>query len=155
MLQPSFSLTIPIEFLDPDSSVQWKLIVLRCDLFLNKTIYNYRLKIFTISIHYKNSIFHFKKDPSTLRLNWDEPPETVLVMKKQFDNSIVPHFKQLLHFLVAEKKLTVFVEESVVQVRMKPPESSAVRAWLCENVEEVVSWSPAEMVQTIFEWLCT
>ena len=37
-------------------------------------------------------------------------------MKKQFDNSIVPHFKQLLHFLVAEKKLTVFVEESVVEV---------------------------------------
>ena len=57
------------------------------------------------------------QDPSTLRLNWDEPPETVLVMKKQFDNSIVPHFKHLLHFLVAEKKLTVFVEESVVEVR--------------------------------------
>ena len=56
------------------------------------------------------------QDPSTLRLHWDSKPETVLVMKKQFDNSIVPHFKQLIHFLVAEKKLTVFVEESVVEV---------------------------------------
>lgn len=55
------------------------------------------------------------QDPSTLRLHWDSKPETVLVMKKQFDNSIVPHFKQLIHFLVAEKKLTVFVEESVVE----------------------------------------
>ena len=65
--------------------------------------------------YFSNSSFF--QDPSTLRLNWDEPPEAVLVMKKQFDNSIVPHFKQLLHFLVAEKKLTVFVEESVVEVR--------------------------------------
>jgi len=68
------------------------------------------------------------QDPSTLRLNWDEPPETVLVMKKQFDNSIVPHFKQLLHFLVAEKKLTVFVEESVVQENLgQDPSFEAIK----------------------------
>jgi len=68
------------------------------------------------------------QDPSTLRLNWDEPPETVLVMKKQFDNSIVPHFKHLLHFLVAEKKLTVFVEESVVEENLgQDPSFEAIK----------------------------
>ena len=61
--------------------------------------------------------YSLSQDPSTLRLRWDSAPETVLVIKKQFDNSIVPHFKQLLHFLVAERKLTVFVEESVVEVQ--------------------------------------
>jgi len=81
------------------------------------------------------------QDPSTLRLNWDEPPETVLVMKKQFDNSIVPHFKQLLHFLVAEKQLTVFVEESVVEENLgQDPSFGAIK-------EQINIFSPEHAVK--------
>lgn len=72
------------------------------------------------------------QDPSTLRLRWDSAPETVLVIKKQFDNSIVPHFKQLLHFLVAERKLTVFVEESVVEENLgHDPSFEAIKDQIC------------------------
>ncbi|XP_026321705.1 NAD kinase-like isoform X2 [Hyposmocoma kahamanoa] len=54
------------------------------------------------------------QDPASQRLTWYKPPLTVLVIKKVHDATILAPFVQLVHWLVHEKSMVVFVEAAVL-----------------------------------------
>ncbi|KAK3104652.1 hypothetical protein FSP39_007137 [Pinctada imbricata] len=54
-------------------------------------------------------------DPGSQKLLWNKPPLTVLVVKKISDEEALSAFKQLVCWLIEEKKMVVFVEVSVLQ----------------------------------------
>ncbi|XP_059353238.1 NAD kinase-like isoform X1 [Daphnia carinata] len=54
------------------------------------------------------------QDPASQRLTWYKPPLTVLVIKKVRDATVLPPFVQLVKWLIAEKRMVVFVEHSVL-----------------------------------------
>lgn len=53
-------------------------------------------------------------DPSSQKLNWVKTPLSVLVIKKPHDISVTFSFRDLVVWLLEEKSLLVFVEETVV-----------------------------------------
>ncbi|XP_024086445.1 NAD kinase-like isoform X1 [Cimex lectularius] len=55
------------------------------------------------------------QDPASQRLTWYKPPLTVLVIKKVRDVSVLQPFVQLVHWLIQEKCMVVFVEQSVME----------------------------------------
>ncbi|KAI5637553.1 ATP-NAD kinase domain-containing protein [Phthorimaea operculella] len=55
------------------------------------------------------------QDPASQRLTWYKPPLTVLVIKKVHDATIIAPFVQLVHWLVHEKSMVVFVEAAVLE----------------------------------------
>ncbi|XP_018327970.1 NAD kinase isoform X3 [Agrilus planipennis] len=55
------------------------------------------------------------QDPASQRLTWYKPPLTVLVIKKVRDVSVLSPFVQLVHWLIEEKRMVVFVEASVME----------------------------------------
>lgn len=55
------------------------------------------------------------QDPASQRLTWYKPPLTVLVIKKVRDVAVLPPFVQLVHWLIQEKNMVVFVEASVME----------------------------------------
>ncbi|KAG5894281.1 hypothetical protein JTB14_007426 [Gonioctena quinquepunctata] len=55
------------------------------------------------------------QDPASQRLTWYKPPLTVLVIKKVRDASVYLPFVQLVHWLIQEKRMVVFVESSVME----------------------------------------
>ncbi|XP_073977552.1 NAD kinase-like isoform X2 [Rhodnius prolixus] len=55
------------------------------------------------------------QDPASQRLTWYKPPLTVLVIKKVRDVSVLQPFVQLVHWLIQEKQMVVFVEQSVME----------------------------------------
>ncbi|XP_054265568.1 NAD kinase-like isoform X5 [Macrosteles quadrilineatus] len=54
------------------------------------------------------------QDPASQRLTWYKPPLTVLVIKKVRDVSVLSPFVQLVRWLIEEKRMVVFVEQSVM-----------------------------------------
>ncbi|XP_071438698.1 NAD kinase-like isoform X3 [Hetaerina americana] len=54
------------------------------------------------------------QDPASQRLTWYKPPLTVLVIKKVRDASVLQPFVQLVKWLIEEKRMVVFVEQSVM-----------------------------------------
>ncbi|XP_062531167.1 NAD kinase isoform X12 [Bombyx mori] len=54
------------------------------------------------------------QDPASQRLTWYKPPLTVLVIKKVHDAQILAPFVQLVHWLVHDKSMVVFVEAAVL-----------------------------------------
>ncbi|XP_059141747.1 LOW QUALITY PROTEIN: NAD kinase-like, partial [Physella acuta] len=54
-------------------------------------------------------------DPSNQKLCWTKPPLSVLIIRKHFDESVMIPFKQLVTWLVKEKNMVVFVEQSVME----------------------------------------
>ncbi|KAG8237085.1 hypothetical protein J437_LFUL005193 [Ladona fulva] len=54
------------------------------------------------------------QDPASQRLTWYKPPLTVLVIKKVRDASVLDPFVQLVKWLIEEKRMVVFVEQSVM-----------------------------------------
>ncbi|XP_059485812.1 NAD kinase-like isoform X3 [Neocloeon triangulifer] len=64
------------------------------------------------------------QDPASQRLTWYKPPLTVLVIKKVRDASVLPPFVQLVHWLIKEKNMVVFVENSVMDDSMLQANSS-------------------------------
>ncbi|XP_018908385.2 NAD kinase isoform X4 [Bemisia tabaci] len=54
------------------------------------------------------------QDPASQRLTWYKPPLSVLVIKKVRDVSVLQPFVQLVRWLMEEKRMVVFVEESVM-----------------------------------------
>ncbi|XP_023937212.1 NAD kinase isoform X1 [Bicyclus anynana] len=54
------------------------------------------------------------QDPASQRLTWYKPPLTVLVIKKVHDATILAPFVQLVHWLVHDKSMVVFVEAAVL-----------------------------------------
>ncbi|XP_076451456.1 NAD kinase-like isoform X2 [Babylonia areolata] len=54
-------------------------------------------------------------DPSSQKLNWLKTPLSVLVIKKPYDVTVTLAFRDLVIWLVQEKSLLVFAEESVVK----------------------------------------
>ncbi|CAB3253160.1 unnamed protein product [Arctia plantaginis] len=54
------------------------------------------------------------QDPASQRLTWYKPPLTVLVIKKVHDATILVPFVQLVHWLVHDKSMVVFVEAAVL-----------------------------------------
>ncbi|XP_045488836.1 NAD kinase isoform X1 [Pieris rapae] len=58
------------------------------------------------------------QDPASQRLTWYKPPLTVLVIKKIHDATIITPFVQLVHWLVHDKSMVVFVEASVLEDRI-------------------------------------
>ncbi|XP_066992374.2 NAD kinase isoform X2 [Anabrus simplex] len=54
------------------------------------------------------------QDPASQRLTWYKPPLTVLVIKKVRDVSVLQPFVQLVKWLIEEKHMVVFVEQSVM-----------------------------------------
>lgn len=54
------------------------------------------------------------QDPASQRLTWYKPPLTVLVIKKVRDVSVLQPFVELVKWLIAEKRMVVFVEASVM-----------------------------------------
>lgn len=55
------------------------------------------------------------QDPASQRLTWYKPPLTVLVIKKVHDADILVPFVQLIHWLVHDKSMVVFVESAVLE----------------------------------------
>ncbi|KAL1122203.1 hypothetical protein AAG570_003608, partial [Ranatra chinensis] len=55
------------------------------------------------------------QDPASQRLTWYKPPLTVLVIKKVRDVSVLQPFVQLVRWLIEEKRMVVFVEQSVME----------------------------------------
>ncbi|KOB77541.1 Poly(P)/ATP NAD kinase [Operophtera brumata] len=55
------------------------------------------------------------QDPASQRLTWYKPPLTVLVIKKVHDATILAPFVQLVHWLVHDKSMVVFVEAAVLE----------------------------------------
>lgn len=55
------------------------------------------------------------QDPASQRLTWYKPPLTVLVIKKVRDMSVLSPFVQLVHWLIEEKRMVVFVEAAVME----------------------------------------
>ncbi|CAB3367292.1 Hypothetical predicted protein [Cloeon dipterum] len=64
------------------------------------------------------------QDPASQRLTWYKPPLTVLVIKKVRDASVLSPFVQLVHWLIKEKNMVVFVEHSVMDDSMLQANSS-------------------------------
>ena len=58
------------------------------------------------------------QDPASQRLTWYKPPLTVLVIKKVRDAQVIQPFLQLIHWLILEKRMVVFVEASALQERL-------------------------------------
>lgn len=54
-------------------------------------------------------------DPGSQKLNWHKPPLTVLVVKKIYDESILTSFRDLVIWLIEERKMIVFVESNVLE----------------------------------------
>ncbi|PNF34069.1 NAD kinase [Cryptotermes secundus] len=54
------------------------------------------------------------QDPASQRLTWYKPPLTVLVIKKVRDVSVLQPFVQLVKWLIEEKHMVVFVEQTVM-----------------------------------------
>ncbi|XP_074031938.1 NAD kinase isoform X2 [Leptinotarsa decemlineata] len=54
------------------------------------------------------------QDPASQRLTWYKPPLTVLVIKKVRDANVYLPFVQLVHWLIQEKRMVVFVESTVM-----------------------------------------
>ncbi|XP_064642606.1 NAD kinase-like isoform X2 [Lineus longissimus] len=54
-------------------------------------------------------------DPGIQRLTWSKPPVSVLVIKKVFDETVFEPFRCLLRWLLQEKQMVVYVEESVLK----------------------------------------
>ncbi|XP_069698330.1 NAD kinase-like isoform X12 [Periplaneta americana] len=54
------------------------------------------------------------QDPASQRLTWYKPPLTVLVIKKVRDVSVLQPFVQLVKWLIEEKNMVVFVEQTVM-----------------------------------------
>uniref|UniRef100_A0A0A9XZS4 NAD(+) kinase n=3 Tax=Lygus hesperus TaxID=30085 RepID=A0A0A9XZS4_LYGHE len=55
------------------------------------------------------------QDPASQRLTWYKAPMTVLVIKKIRDASVLQPFVQLVRWLIEEKRMVVFVEQSVME----------------------------------------
>ncbi|XP_060521810.1 NAD kinase-like isoform X2 [Cylas formicarius] len=55
------------------------------------------------------------QDPASQRLTWYKPPLTVLVIKKVRDASVYSPFVDLVHWLIEEKRMVVFVEAAVME----------------------------------------
>ncbi|XP_077869449.1 NAD kinase-like [Saccoglossus kowalevskii] len=62
----------------------------------------------------KSQIMHVT-DPSSQKLTWQEPPLSVLIIKKISDEQVLEHFKELATWLSQEKHMIVHVEASVLQ----------------------------------------
>ncbi|XP_012944898.1 uncharacterized protein LOC101848851 [Aplysia californica] len=54
-------------------------------------------------------------DPSNQRLNWTKPPLSVLIIRKHLDESVLSPFRDLVVWLVEEKQMLVYVEQSVLE----------------------------------------
>ncbi|KAI5749151.1 hypothetical protein M8J76_004998 [Diaphorina citri] len=54
------------------------------------------------------------QDPASQRLTWYKPPLTVLVIKKVRDVSVLQPFVKLVKWLIQEKSMLVYVEQSVM-----------------------------------------
>ncbi|XP_034027796.1 NAD kinase isoform X2 [Thalassophryne amazonica] len=55
------------------------------------------------------------QDPASQRLTWNKPPESVLVIKKIRDVSLIQPFKELCRFLTEVKNMIVYVENKVLE----------------------------------------
>ncbi|XP_077284129.1 NAD kinase-like isoform X4 [Arctopsyche grandis] len=64
------------------------------------------------------------QDPASQRLTWYKPPLTVLVIKKVRDVAVLPPFVQLVHWLIEEKNMVVFVEATVMEDPQLQPYSN-------------------------------
>ncbi|XP_024915211.1 NAD kinase isoform X1 [Cynoglossus semilaevis] len=61
-----------------------------------------------------NAVMHFQ-DPASQRLTWNNPPKSVLVIKKIRDPSLLQPFKELCVFLTEVKDMVVYVEKKVLE----------------------------------------
>ncbi|XP_028850491.1 NAD kinase isoform X1 [Denticeps clupeoides] len=60
------------------------------------------------------AIMHIQ-DPASQRLTWNNPPKSVLVIKKIRDPSLLQPFKNLCKFLTEQKNMIVYVESKVLE----------------------------------------
>uniref|UniRef100_A0A8C6U8H4 NAD(+) kinase n=1 Tax=Neogobius melanostomus TaxID=47308 RepID=A0A8C6U8H4_9GOBI len=60
------------------------------------------------------AIMHIQ-DPASQRLTWNKPPQSVLVIKKIRDPSLLQPFKELCTFLTEVKNMLVYVEKKVLE----------------------------------------
>ncbi|KAF5907246.1 NAD kinase isoform X1, partial [Clarias magur] len=60
------------------------------------------------------AVMHIQ-DPASQRLTWNKPPQSVLVIKKIQDVSLLQPFKELCIFLTEQKKMMVYVERKVLE----------------------------------------
>lgn len=60
------------------------------------------------------AVMHIQ-DPASQRLTWQEPPKSVLVIKKVRDASLLQPFKELCIFLTQQKNMVVYVERKVLE----------------------------------------
>ncbi|KAM4563238.1 NAD kinase isoform 1-T1 [Odontesthes bonariensis] len=60
-----------------------------------------------------HAVMHIQ-DPASQRLTWNNPPKSVLVIKKIRDASLLQPFKELCIFLTEVKNMMVYVEKKVL-----------------------------------------
>uniref|UniRef100_A0A674P2W9 NAD(+) kinase n=1 Tax=Takifugu rubripes TaxID=31033 RepID=A0A674P2W9_TAKRU len=60
------------------------------------------------------AVMHIQ-DPASQRLTWNKPPQSVLVIKKIQDASLLQPFKELCVFLTKVKNMIVYVEKKVLE----------------------------------------
>lgn len=60
------------------------------------------------------AVMHIQ-DPASQRLTWNKPPQSVLVIKKIRDLSLLQPFKELCTFLTEVKNMLVYVEKKVLE----------------------------------------
>ncbi|XP_041377742.1 NAD kinase-like isoform X2 [Gigantopelta aegis] len=54
-------------------------------------------------------------DPTSQRLHWHKPPQSVLVVRKIHDDSVLIPFRNLLFWLIEERNMIVFVESKMIE----------------------------------------
>ncbi|EDV24315.1 uncharacterized protein TRIADDRAFT_26765, partial [Trichoplax adhaerens] len=53
------------------------------------------------------------QDPADQQLGWHTPATSILVVKKDMDDTVTEEFKAIVQWLLEERKLKVYIEESV------------------------------------------
>lgn len=79
------------------------------------------------------------QDPASQKLSWNRSPLTVLVVKKVRDPLVIPPFIEILKWLIAEKKMVVYVEQAAIQDSLltdNPAFTDDIREKLCTFSEK-------------------
>ena len=63
----------------------------------------------------KNSVMEMTiQDPGSQKLSWDKSPSSVLVIKEVHGTKAISTFIELVKWFIEERKMTVYIEESIV-----------------------------------------
>eukprot|EP01135_Chromosphaera_perkinsii_P005998 Nk52_evm1s378 gene=Nk52_evmTU1s378 len=87
------------------------------------------------------------KDLVSANLEWGEPPSTVLLVKKPWDQEVTCKMVELVEFLVLQKQFSIFIEDKVLEgenvVEQHEWETKGVsknlKSWSASSISEIES----------------